>query len=170
MPDDITPLQLRACLKGDTLLSAAEAEFVLPGRTKVVAEWLSLQPPCGRIGGEPVYRWQALVDAISSEEVGVERVGVADAARLLGLSRDSLDAAIREAPPDLPHAPFAVGAGRSRRHWRFEPSGLPKWWAAYRGWKAEQRSAPRPARGRAASAAGVEGGPVDWRRAASEFK
>jgi predicted DNA-binding transcriptional regulator AlpA len=66
------------------------------------------------------------------------RIGTAEAARLLGVSRNTLDAMIDSAPRTLPGAPVNVGT-KKRRSLRWDPTKLDEWAQAYRDWSAGRR-------------------------------
>jgi hypothetical protein len=88
----------------------------------------------------------------------VLQVDTDEAARLLGISRDTLDRMTREAPATLPGAPVDVGnLGGKRRKLMWHPATLMDWWRAYGAWRAAQASpgvvkAPAHRKGRAAPA------------------
>lgn len=63
------------------------------------------------------------------------------AAKRLGIARSTLDQMVARAPKTLHGAPMLVGAGRKRRHWRWNVDTLETWAAAYREWDAKGGSA-----------------------------
>jgi hypothetical protein len=62
-----------------------------------------------------------------------------EAARRLGVCRDTLDGMLDRAPRDLPGAPVDVGTGKCRRHLRWDLDRVNEWATAYRDWMAARR-------------------------------
>lgn len=64
------------------------------------------------------------------------RIDTAEAARRLGVSRDTLDRMTWEAPPNLPGAPVNVSAPDARkRRLLWDPGDLNTWFKAYGAWR-----------------------------------
>lgn len=93
-----------------------------------------------------------------------------EAAAIFGVDRETLDKMVAKAPPDLPGAPLDVSHG-VRRRWRWDPSRLTVWAAAYQTWKAdrERKAKPHPSR-RTGSRKKPDpvGGVVDWNAVAKQ--
>ena len=68
------------------------------------------------------------------------RICTDEAARVLGVSRDTIDRMIAEAPADLPGGPVDIGALASKKHrWVWDAARLTEWWDAYGRWRATRR-------------------------------
>jgi len=73
------------------------------------------------------------------------RVGVSEAARLLGMSRSALDRMLRDAPADLPGSPAQYGSGEKRRHLRWEcETQLREWFSAFNSHRVSTQQADSP--------------------------
>lgn len=69
------------------------------------------------------------------------RISTDEAARVLGVSRDTLDRMIAEAPAELPGGPVDISSLTSRRrHWMWDSARLTEWWDAYGRWRASRRA------------------------------
>ena len=75
----------------------------------------------------------------------IARVSTAEAAKLLGLDRATLDRMIARAPRTLKGAPLRVGEGRRRVHYRWDPARLGEWLDAYTAWDASRGQRRRAA-------------------------
>jgi hypothetical protein len=63
-----------------------------------------------------------------------------EAARQLGICTETLAAMLDGAPRNLAGAPVQVGAGKARRHLRWDLNRIDEWAAAYRDRQAVRRS------------------------------
>ena len=69
------------------------------------------------------------------------RISTDEAARRLGVSRDTIDRMIAEAPADLAGGPVDIGSLTSKKHrWLWDADRLPEWWDAYGRWRATRRT------------------------------
>ena len=69
------------------------------------------------------------------------RICTEEAAQQLGVSRDTLDRMIAEAPADLAGGPVDIGSLTSKKHrWMWDASRLTEWWDAYGQWRATRRA------------------------------
>ena len=102
-----------------------------------------------RMGGRLLMAWLAAQLPQPACTMGIEQspttpaqtvsvtpvlISTAEAARLLDVDRGTLDAMRDRAPRSLPGAPIAVGDGKRRRSWRWDPDRLAEWAAAYHAW------------------------------------
>ena len=68
------------------------------------------------------------------------RISTDEAARALGLSRDTIDRMVAEAPADLPGGPVDIGRLASKKHrWVWDAARLTEWLDAYGQWRASRR-------------------------------
>ena len=152
----------RAQLREESLLSLDEAAEAMPGDPRLALGWIPANVKvAGEWAGQPVYRWGDVAAAIAS---GGQWLTQAEAAKVAGVSRSSLDAMLAKAPKNLPGAPMHVGEGQQREHKAWEASRVREWVAAYRAWEAGEKPVAKIARRRPASkaAAAEEEKPVDW--------
>ena len=111
---------------------------------------------------------QALIalvaQAVSAPAPAVEPwIGQEEAARRIGTDRQTLDGMLHRAP-GLPGGPVDVGLGK-RHQYRWDPTRLGEWAAAYQAEKAEKAVAKtKPDRSRKAktSSKPVKSGVVNW--------
>jgi len=66
---------------------------------------------------------------------GAATIGTEEAARRLGVSRDTLERMLAEAPRGLPGGPRNCGVVGGRRRLKWYPDRLREWFDAYGAWR-----------------------------------
>ncbi len=165
----------RAALSPDAVLPIDDVLVALPGNPDDTHRWLIERvTPLGAVLGEPLFRWGDVLAAATTDAVTAVApaeksrdhddgpFGIAAAAVVLGVSRASLDRAIRLLRVDQrpPVAPSRGGGNRVRYVFRDE-AHVHEWWADVSAPPAASRAAPTVRR--AAERPGLGEGIVDFR-------
>lgn len=76
-----------------------------------------------------------LLEETAATVVEPEWLTTEEAARKLGIDRDTLDKMVSRAPKSLPGSPTHVGKGKVRRHLRWSAARLFDWASGYDAWE-----------------------------------
>ena len=104
---------------------------------------------------EAVHSAQTASVVPASSARGPSLIRAAEVAKLLGVSRDQVEAWRTRTPPGLIGAPVKVGAGRSRDHWMWRADRVFDWLDDVRRFEAPQPAPKGPRRGRSRQSSGT---------------